>query len=111
MSYLMSSYFILQSSAANPAMFNTIFLVLVLAIMYFFFMRPQIKKQKQQMQFVRDLKKGDEIVTTSGFIGKISKIEGATVQLQLDQKVFVTVLSSAVSKEMTESFNKNQESK
>ena len=107
----MSSLIILQSSAANPAMFNTIFLVLVLAIMYFFFMRPQIKKQKQQMNFVQELKKGDEIVTTSGFIGKITKIEGATVQLQLDQKVFVTVLSSAVSREMTENYRKNEDSK
>ena len=106
----MNSLIILQSSAANPAMFNTIFLVLVLAIMYFFFMRPQIKKQKQQMQFIKELKKGDEIVTTSGFIGKITKIEGPTVQLQLDQKVFVTVLSSAVSREMTESYHKNSES-
>lgn len=107
----MSSLIILQSSAANPAMFNTIFLVLVLAIMYFFFMRPQIKRQKQQLTFVQELKKGDEIVTTSGFIGKITKIEGATVQLQLDQKVFVTVLSSAISREMTESYRKNEESK
>ena len=65
-----------------------------------------MKRQKDQNRFVNEIKKGDEIVTGSGFIGKINRIDGNTVQLEFGQKNFVNVMTSAISKEMTEAYHK-----
>lgn len=78
----------------------------MLAVVFFFFLRPQAKKQKAQAQFVTEMKKGDEVVTTSGIIGRISKINEHSVNLQLDQKTFINVVPSAISMEMSEDFKK-----
>lgn len=96
--------FVLQSSANNA--FSFIFPALMLAFFYFFFIRPQIKKQKEQTAFSAALKKGDEVVTASGIIGHINKIEEQTVTLELDSKTFIKVVPSAISKEMTDQYNK-----
>ena len=73
-------------------------------VIFFFFIRPQAKKQKEQEQFISDLKKGDKVVTGSGIVGQISKVDDRTVQIQVDQKNYLTVVTSAISKEMTEQF-------
>lgn len=78
--------------------------------MYFFFMRPQMRRQKEQMSFENTIKKGDTVVTSSGIIGKISKVEGNITHLQIDQKTFIKVLSSAINKEMTEKYNTREAS-
>ncbi len=84
-------------------MTNLIPLILVFVIMYFFFLRPQMKKQKEQNTFLGNIKKGDQIVTGSGIIAKINKIEDEYVELQLDSKTFIKVLKNSISKEATES--------
>lgn len=91
----------LQAQQPNPI---TTFLPLIgiVVVFYFFFMRPQQKKQKAQTTFSSALAKGDEVATASGIIGKINKIEDNTVTLQVDQKTFIRVMKSAVSKEMTD---------
>lgn len=70
-------------------------------VIYFFMIRPQTKKTKEQQTFVTEMQKGDEVVTSSGIIGRINKIEDNIVHLQIDSKTFVKVLKSAVSKEMS----------
>ena len=100
--------FYLQSSS-TPGFINLLFFASIFMIMYFFFLRPQVKKQKAQTTFEKELSKGDEVVTTSGIIGKINKIEKGIVYLQIDQKTFIKVVQGAISKEMTESLNKNSE--
>jgi len=84
---------------------------LIIIVIYFFFLRPQMKKQKEQTSFVSNLQKGDEVVTTSGIVGRINRIEDQFVMLQIDQKTFIKVLQSAVSKEMTDSLNKKDNAK
>ncbi|MBT8232910.1 MAG: preprotein translocase subunit YajC [Saprospiraceae bacterium] len=78
----------------------------IFLIMYFFFLRPQVKKQKAQNSFSSALKKGDEVVTGSGIIGKISKIEDDIIHLEIAQKTFIKVLKGAISREMTEAMRK-----
>ncbi len=101
--------FLLQNQGAG--MVNLIFFVGIIAVMYFFFLRPQVKKQKEQNAFLNDLKKGDDVVTGSGIIGKINKVESNCITLQLDQKSFIKVLPTAISKEATESYFKKPEEK
>ena len=56
--------------------------VLVLVVFYFLLMRPQILKDKQQKAMLADLKQGDEIVTSGGIIGVISKLEDDVVTIE-----------------------------
>ena len=77
-------------------------LLLMVVVIYFFFIRPQSKKQKAQNTFINEISKGDEIVTGSGIIGKVTKIEEKIVSIQIDQKTFIKVLRSSISKELTD---------
>jgi preprotein translocase subunit YajC len=45
--------------------------VLIFAVVYFFMIRPQMKRQKQEKQFAETLKKGDKVITKSGLHGKV----------------------------------------
>lgn len=53
------------------------YLLAMFAIMYFFMIRPQIKKQKNEKTFQSTLKKGDKVITTSGIHGKIVEFNEA----------------------------------
>ena len=101
---------ILQASGGS-GIFNLLMFPLLLVIMYFFFIRPQQKRQKAQTAFQNEIKKGDEVVTMSGIIGRVNKIENEIVSLQIDTKSYVNVIRSAVSKEMTESYRKGTPAK
>jgi preprotein translocase subunit YajC len=93
--------------AAGPASYmNLLFFALIFVVFYFFLIRPQAKKQKEQTKFVDSMQKGDEVVTGSGIIGRINKIEDDIVTLEVGTKVFIRVVKSAISKEMTEMVNK-----
>lgn len=80
--------------------------MLIMIVFYFFFIRPQANKQKEQGTFIDELKKGDEVSLASGIIGKISKIEEHTAEIQVDQKTYIRVLKATISKEMTDALVK-----
>ena len=106
----MNALIILQGS--SPSLLSQFFpLILVIFIIYFFFIRPQAKKQKEQNAFLKAMQKGDEVVTSSGIIGKINKLEDDAVTLQVDSKTFIRVLPTSISKEMTDYLTKDQGSK
>ena len=106
----MLNMFYLQASGQS-GMINLIFFGGIILVFYFFIIRPQQKKQKSQNNFLKELAKGDEVVTSSGIVGKISKIEDNFVSLQIDQKTFLKVLKSAISKDMTDVIQKQSEEK
>jgi preprotein translocase subunit YajC len=78
--------------------------LMLLVVFYFFMIRPQMTKQKEQTAFADALEKGREVVTASGIIAKINKIEGGIVTLEVANGTFIRVVKSAISKEMTEAF-------
>ena len=67
-----------QSGTASLIMFGLIF-----AVMYFFMIRPQIKKQKAENQYRAALKMGDKIVTIGGIHGKIIELGKDSVVLEV----------------------------
>jgi preprotein translocase subunit YajC len=79
-------------------------LLLIPIVFYFFILRPQTTKQKEQVSFADALEKGKEVVTASGIIGKINKIDGNIVTLEVANGTFIRIVKSAISKEMTEAF-------
>jgi preprotein translocase subunit YajC len=95
--------------AAGPSLIGSLWpLLLMFVVVFFFFIRPQAKKQKEQTKFLDSLEKGDEVVTSSGFIGRINKIEGSLITLNLGEKTFVRVTKGSISKEMTDAFRKSE---
>ena len=100
--------FILQSGP--NAMVQFLPLALIIVVMYFFFIRPQAKKQRLQTKFVNELSKGKEVATSSGLIGKIVKIDDNEVTLMVDQRSQIRFLRSVISRELTEALNKEKAS-
>jgi len=80
-------------------------IVFMLAVVYFLMIRPQQTKAKAQKSFQESLQKGDLVATGSGIVGKITKMNGRTVQLETAGKTHIEVITSTVSKEMSEYLN------
>jgi len=72
-------------------------MVMMIAVFYFILIRPQQKKQKETETWLKSLKKGDEVVTSGGVIGRISGLTDNTVTLEVQEKVRIKVLRSSVS--------------
>lgn len=71
-------------------------LFLILVVFYFFFIRPQTKKTKEQRKFREALKKGDKVVTIGGVHGKILEVKETTVVLDVGNQLKLTVEKSAI---------------
>ena len=76
---------------------SLVFFMLIFAVMYFFMIRPQIKKQKKEVAFRDALKVGDKVVTIGGIHGKISEIGKSTVVLDVHNSGKLKVEKSAIS--------------
>jgi preprotein translocase subunit YajC len=83
---------------------SLIFPLAMFAVFFFFIIRPQMKRQKEQQSFADSIEKGRDVVTASGIFGKIAKIEGQIVTLQIADKVSIRVTKASISKELTEAF-------
>ncbi|MCV2880907.1 preprotein translocase subunit YajC [Actibacterium sp. XHP0104] len=76
-------------------------LLLIFAIMYFLMIRPQQKKMKEHKAMVEALRRGDQIVTAGGLIGKVSKVKDDTeVEVELAEGVKVRVVRSTIAQVM-----------
>ena len=79
------------AQAPNAGEPNPMITILMFAglfgFMYFLIIRPQRKRQKEHNELVGALGKGDEVVTTSGMLGKITKLEGDYVVLEVSNNL------------------------
>ncbi len=72
-------------------------LILIFGIMYFLLIRPQQKKLKDHQAMVAALRRGDQVVTAGGLIGKVSKVkEDGEVEVELAEGVKVRVVRSTI---------------
>jgi preprotein translocase subunit YajC len=70
-------------------------LILIFVIFYFFLIRPQQKKVKEHEAMVENLKRGDEVVTSAGIIGKIERIiDNEKVEVLIAENVKVEIIRS-----------------
>jgi preprotein translocase subunit YajC len=79
--------------------------LLMFVVIYFFMIRPQQKKLKQEKEFEAALKVGDKIITKSGFHGKISELAETTVVIET-MSGKLKIERSAISLELTQALNK-----
>jgi preprotein translocase subunit YajC len=80
-------------------------LVLIVIVFYFFMIRPQVKKQKDQKNFVTELKKGDKVVTTAGIHGKIAEVADATFLIETEGGGKIRFNKAAISLEDSKALN------
>jgi len=75
-----------QGAGGQPAggeLFQIGFLVVLFGLFYFIAIRPQRKRQKEHQEMISALSKGDEVITSSGMLGKITGLDDNYVTLQV----------------------------
>ncbi|WP_224249309.1 preprotein translocase subunit YajC [Hyalangium gracile] len=92
------SFLILAQAPAGGAspLVNMGFIALLVAIMYFVMIRPQQKQAKTHRELLAGLKKGDEVVTQGGILGKIHQVAEQTVTLEVANGVRLRVLKRSI---------------
>jgi preprotein translocase subunit YajC len=86
-------------------------IIAIFAIMYFLVLRPQSKKAKEHQKMLTELKKGEEVVTQGGIIGKITGITDGELVIQVQEGVRLRVLRSSVQNRYTAPERPKAESK
>jgi len=82
-------------------------LILIFVIFYFFLIRPQQKKIKDHKSMVASLKRGDEVVTSGGIIGKIERVlDDDKIDILISENVTVQVIKSTVQSLLTKTQTK-----
>ena len=72
-------------------------IILIFVIMYFLLIRPQQKKIKEHKNMVDNLRRGDQVLTQGGIIGKITRVkEGEEIEVELAKDVKVSVIRSTI---------------
>ncbi len=72
-------------------------LILIFAIMYFLLIRPQQKKVKDHQKMVAALRRGDQVVTQGGIVGKVSKVrDDGEIEVEIAEGVRVRVIKATV---------------
>lgn len=79
----------------------------IMVVFYFFMIRPQAKKAKQQKEFINNMQKGDKIVTIAGIHGKINRLnDDNTIEMETSPGSYIKIEKSAISPEWTANVNK-----
>ncbi|MBL0741578.1 preprotein translocase subunit YajC [Chryseolinea lacunae] len=98
---------VLQAQAQPQGWFQPQLLVFagIIIVFYFFMIRPQQKKAKDQKKFIDEIKKGDYIVTIGGAHGYIAEIDSETFILEVEKGGRIKFNRSAISLEATKAAN------
>ncbi|MGL4311671.1 MAG: preprotein translocase subunit YajC [Paracoccaceae bacterium] len=89
---------------AGSAFLQLVPLILIFAIMYFLLIRPQQRKYKEHQKMVEALRRGDQVVTSGGIIGKVSKVhENGEIDVEIASGVTVRVVRSTIATVRTKS--------
>ena len=97
---------LLQAPGGGAGTMNLIFIGGILFVFYFFMIRPQQKKQKDQKKFIEAIKKGDMVVSLGGIHGKIMAIDDNTVTVEVDRGARIKMEKSSISYEASKQYSK-----
>lgn len=87
-----------QAAGDAPSLISTLIpFVLIFAIMWFLLIRPQQKKMKEHRAMVEALRRGDQVVTAGGIVGKVTKVrEDGEVEVEIADGVKVRVVTQTI---------------
>jgi preprotein translocase subunit YajC len=104
---LLSIFLMMDPQGKGSSSGTLIMMGLMIVVFYFFMIRPQAKKAKQQKGFINNLQKGDKIVTIAGIHGKVNKVnEDSTLEMEVSPGSYLKIERSAISMEWTANINK-----
>jgi len=90
------SMIVLQATGGGDTWMSLLPLFLILVVFYFFFIRPQTKKNKELKKFREELKKGAKVITIGGIHGRILEVREKEVMLEVGNQLKLTVEKSAI---------------
>jgi len=100
MNPLISDAWAQGAEGAGGGLISLLPLIIIFVLFYFLLIRPQQKKAKQHKEMVGSLKKGDEVVTNGGALGKIIEVGDNFITLEVANGVNIKVQRQAVSQMM-----------
>ena len=89
---------LLQAAAADqpPAWLQFLPLIAMVAVFWFLILRPQMRRQKEQAAKIAGIKKGDQVLTGGGLIGKVTKVDEHYAEVELAPGMKVKALKSTI---------------
>lgn len=94
--FISNAYAEAAPSVQSAGLMDFLPLIVLVAVFYFFILRPQSKRAKEHKAMIEALQRGDEVVTSGGEVGRISKVYEQYVGVELAENVEVTVQRSAI---------------
>ena len=86
----------LANEAPGSGGFEIILLVGMMVVFYFFLIRPQQKRAKEHRQLVESLNKGDEVVTSGGILGRVTKVTDDYVVIEINTNLEIKMQKASV---------------
>ena len=97
MSFFISDAVAATGGAAQGSPMSLILMLVVFGlIFYFMILRPQQKRMKEQRNMIAELKRGDQVVTQGGIIGKITDVKDDEVTVEIAQGVKIRVVRATI---------------
>ena len=87
---------LLQAASASNGTMSILMMVALIAIFYFFMIRPQSKRQKEIRKFRESLAAGDKIVTAGGLFGKIKEVKSDSFIIEIAENTRVRIAKDSV---------------
>jgi preprotein translocase subunit YajC len=84
------------SAAAPPAWLNFLPIVGMVAVFWFLIIRPQMRRQKDLQTKIAGIKKGDQVLTAGGIVGKVVRVDDLYADIEIAQGVKVKVVKSTI---------------
>jgi preprotein translocase subunit YajC len=84
------------TSGAAPGWTGFLPIIGMVAIFWFLLIRPQMRQQKQHREKVAGVKKGDQVVTAGGLVGKVTKVDDDYAEIEIAQGVKVKAVKSTI---------------
>jgi preprotein translocase subunit YajC len=97
MNFLISDAMAQGDAAQGGGMLGLLFPILLIVVFYFLLIRPQTKRAKEHKQMVEALKKGDEVVTGGGVLGRITEVGDNFMQIEVADNVQLKIQKQSVS--------------
>lgn len=85
------------TGGTSNMLLNLLPLVLIFVVFYFLLIRPQQKRMKQHREMVSALRRGDEVITAGGLIGKVTKVAETEATVEVADGVRVRVVKGTIS--------------
>jgi preprotein translocase subunit YajC len=94
--FINNAYAQAAAASAQDGFIQFLPLIGLVAVFYFLVLRPQTKRAKELKAMTEALQRGDEVLTTGGMLGRITKVNDQYVGVELAQNVEVTVQKSSI---------------